>query len=256
MWKNSNTSGSERDLIANHRKNINNINTFVTDQHWNLSINLLSINRQSLQRIFQWKFLYELQSKNIGSVIELGVHYGATLSTLINLRGIVEPYNLQRKIIGIDTFEGFVSVGEKDKGTHDWVNGDYSVSGFNYEKHLEQVLSYHEMNCPLSHVKKFEILKGDAPFVLSKYLTENTHTIFSMVIFDMDVYQPTKECLLLIKKHCHANTIIVFDEINCSSFPGETLALTEECNILSSNLNKVDGCPYTTWAYAGQLFST
>ena len=61
-----------------------------------------------------------------GIIIECGVHYGASLSILSNLRGIYEPYNFSRKIVGFDTFEGFVGSNKlKDGDLAD--EGDYSV---------------------------------------------------------------------------------------------------------------------------------
>ena len=39
--------------------------------------------------------------------MEFGVRWGQNLITLNNLRGIYEPFNHSRKIIGFDTFEGF-----------------------------------------------------------------------------------------------------------------------------------------------------
>ncbi len=35
------------------------------------------------------------------------MRYRASLAILSNFRGIYEPYNFSRKIIGFDTFEGF-----------------------------------------------------------------------------------------------------------------------------------------------------
>ena len=43
------------------------------------------------------------------------------------------------------------------------------------------------------------MIKGDASKTVKKYLNDNIQTIISLAIFDMDVYQPTKEILLTIK---------------------------------------------------------
>ena len=48
-----------------------------------------------------------------------------------------------------------------------------------------------------------------------------------MAYFDFDIYEPTKECLKLIKDHITKGTIIGIDELNTSDFPGETVALKE-----------------------------
>ena len=60
--------------------------------------------------------------------MEFGVRWGQNLVTLSNLRGIYEPFNYSRKIIGFDTFEGFPSVHEKD-GTHQSIEkGAFNVT--------------------------------------------------------------------------------------------------------------------------------
>src|SRR4051812_17790685 len=66
--------------------------------------------RQLLSRIM---FMHEMYQKIIhvqGVVIELGVRWGQNLALFENFRGMYEPHNYTRKIIGFDTFEGFPSV--------------------------------------------------------------------------------------------------------------------------------------------------
>ena len=51
-------------------------------------------------------FFYELYKKILdihGVIMEFGCRWGTNLSTLIALRGYLEPYNHNRTIIGFDT---------------------------------------------------------------------------------------------------------------------------------------------------------
>ena len=68
----------------------------------------------TIQRILNLAWIYELQIKSSGCVMEFGVHYGSSLAQLINLRSIFEPYNYSRHIYGFDTFDGFTNVSNKD----------------------------------------------------------------------------------------------------------------------------------------------
>jgi len=170
--------------------------------------------------------MYELYKKCLethGIVIELGVRWGHNLALFSNFRGMLEPFNYNRKIVGFDTFAGFPAVNEADNKMK---AGDYSVTK-GYEEYLKQILDFHESESPISHLKKFEVIKGDAGITLKKYLEENPHTIISLAYFDMDIYQPTKECLELIKSHLTKGSIIGFDELNYHECPGETIALKE-----------------------------
>src|SRR3989344_8295720 len=96
----------------------------------------LFVNRRTLSRIL---FMYELYQKSLethGIVIELGVRWGHNLALFSNFRGMLEPFNYNRKIVGFDTFEGFPMVSEND---HQMKAGDYSVTP-GYEEYLKQIL--------------------------------------------------------------------------------------------------------------------
>ena len=186
----------------------------------------LFLNRQSLSRIM---FMNELYSQIVpvhGVVMEFGVRWGQNLALFSSFRGMYEPFNYNRKIIGFDTFSGFPFVSPQD-GTDPVVTaGAYGVSK-NYEDYLETVLTYHEKESPLSHIKKHELVKGDATITLKKYLADHPETIIALAYFDFDLYEPTKQCLTLIKDHLTKGSVIGFDELNWPAFPGETLALKE-----------------------------
>src|SRR3972149_10486773 len=63
----------------------------------------LFLKRQSMSRII---FMYELYKKIIdvhGVIIEFGVRWGQNLALFESFRGMLEPYNYNRKIIGFDS---------------------------------------------------------------------------------------------------------------------------------------------------------
>lgn len=188
----------------------------------------LFINRQLLSRII---FLNEIYQKIInvhGVIMEFGVRWGQNLALFSSFRGMYEPYNYNRKIIGFDTFSGFPQIHEKDGSL--LKVGDYSVSE-NYESYLEYILNYHQMESPISHKKKFELIKGDATKTIDEYLGRHPETIVALAYFDFDIYLPTKKCLESIKERLSKGSIIVFDELNCPEFPGETKAFLEVFNL-------------------------
>lgn len=92
----------------------------------------LFLKRQELSKILFLNHIYQLIKDTHGIMIEFGVRWGQNLVTLSNLRGIYEPFNYGRKLVGFDTFQGFVNVNKKD-GKHKIIkNGAFSVSQ-NYE---------------------------------------------------------------------------------------------------------------------------
>ena len=185
-------------------------------------------NRINLMRIL---FMNELYSKTLnitGDIFEFGCRWGQNLCLFLNMRGIYEPYNMQKKIVGFDTFKGFPSIASKDKKGNKKIT---KLGGFattqNYDVFLNKIMNYHSSESPAGHIKRHEIIKGDASKTIKKYLKKNQQTIISLAYFDMDIYKPTKNCLKAIKPHLTKGSILAFDEPNCKDFPGETIAIRE-----------------------------
>lgn len=189
------------------------------------NLNLFTSKREFSRMLY----LHEIYRKIInvhGIVIEFGVRWGQNLVLFETFRGIYEPFNRNRKIVGFDTFEGFSSISDKD-GTSDIV----SVGSFNvtekYELYLEKLLDLHEQEGVISHIKGYEVIKGDASIKIAEYLSKHPETIISLAYFDMDIYEPTRACLEAINGHLTKGSIVAFDELNDNVYPGETIALKE-----------------------------
>lgn len=186
----------------------------------------LFIKRQDLSRILFIDEIYQRILGVPGIVIEFGVRWGQNLALFESLRGIYEPYNHTRKLVGFDTFTGFPDVSAKDGASDIMTVGSYAVTE-NYHSYLESLLEYHEKESPISHIKKFELVVGDATVEVDRYLERQPETVIALAYFDFDLYEPTKKCLQAIRPHLTRGSIIGFDELNCRDYPGETLAVRE-----------------------------
>lgn len=198
----------------------------------------LYLTRQNLTRILMMNEIYQLILQTPGCIMEFGCRWGQNLALFESLRGIYEPYNSYRKIIGFDTFDGFVNTTEKDKDNQ---NGDYKVTK-DYYNYLYSIMEAHEKESPIGHIKKFEINKGDAVISLENYLKKHPETIIAFAYFDFDIYDPTIKCLELIKKHITKGSVIGFDQLNNSLFPGETQALKESMGLSNIKLQRNNYC--------------
>lgn len=183
-------------------------------------------NRQNLSRFLFLDHIYKQILPIHGVIMEFGVRWGQNLCQLSSLRGMYEPCNFSRKIIGFDTFKGFPKIHPKDGSAEAVAMHAFGVSE-NYEEYLTKVLDYHETESPLPHIKKYELVTGDATETIHKYLEDHPETIISMAFFDFDLYEPTKVCLEAIKPYLTKGSILAFDELNCKDFPGETIAFQE-----------------------------
>jgi hypothetical protein len=186
----------------------------------------LFLDSKSLSRILFMDFLYRRIVDVQGVVMEFGTRWGQNLALFSALRGIYEPFNRHRKIIGFDTFAGFPSIAPQD-GTSNMMKPGHLAVGKGYDQFIAELLSIHEELNPLGHIKKFDLCKGDATEELPRYLEKSPETIVALAYFDFDLYEPTKKCLQIIRPRLTKGSILGFDELNDPDSPGETLALME-----------------------------
>ncbi len=191
----------------------------------NWAIHSLAVmKRNTLARVIYINDVYQKILHVPGVICEFGVQWGSTLATLVNLRALYEPYNQSRMIFGFDTFAGFKDVDVQDgEGV---TAGDFR-SQEKYEEKLDWILSYHQSISAFPEHKKYDLIKGDASSTIKTWMDDNPHAIISLAIFDMDLYRPTKDVLLAIQPRLVKGSLLVFDELNCKFFPGETTAVAE-----------------------------
>jgi len=193
---------------------------------WNYQL-LSYIRRQTLAKVLWWEHLYRQIVDLPGCILEFGVHFGTSLSTLMSLRGLLEPYNYQRDIVGFDTFQGFSSVVESDQaGDLQWTAGDYATPA-GFAEHLSEVLQIQERMSPLAHIRRHELVVGDASVTFPLWLSKHPEQLVAMVILDMDVYEATRDVLTAVQDRMTKGSIVVLDELASKAFPGETQAFME-----------------------------
>ena len=197
------------------------------------------VSRQSITKLLARYEIFKQQLEVNGSVVELGVHRGASLMAWANFSAILEPVNYLRKIIGFDTFEGFPSLSEKDTtGTSEHLE----VGGFKSEENamedLQKAIDLYDGTRYLNHISKVELVKGDISVTLPEYLEQNQHLVVSLLHLDADLYEPTKVALELLIPRMPKGAIIAFDELNMDLFPGETLAAMETLRLPNLRLKR------------------
>ncbi len=194
-----------------------------------------------IKRFLFFDSLYRKQLNTPGVILEFGCRWGQNLAILQCLRAIYEPYNLLRKIVGFDTFSGLSGVTEKDGHADVALEGAYGV-GEDYEKYLDYLLSLKESQSPMPQVPKYSLVKGNAPEKLEEYLRSHPEVIVSFAYFDMDIYEPTVQCLRLLKGRLTKGSVVGFDELNFPEFPGETVALQEAIGLNNVRLRRNRWC--------------
>lgn len=202
----------------------------------------LYLSSKDLSRIIFMIHLYKKALNLQGVIFDFGTRWGQNMALFSALRGIYEPFNRHKKIVGFDTFSGFPSINKKDGKSDLMRKGNISVTRV-YEIYLNNIMKIHEALNPNSHIRKYEICKGDAVIEIERYLKKYPETIVALAYFDFDIYEPTKKCLEAIKPHLVKGSVLAFDELNDHDSPGETAALNE---VFGLNNIKLRRYPYTS----------
>ena len=113
---------------------------------------------------------------------------------------------------------------------------------------MDSILNYHETESPISHIKKYQLIKGDAIKETKIFLEKNPQTIIALAYFDFDLYEPTKIALETFVPRMPKGAIIAFDELDNPLWPGETRAMIEFSLDRRLNIKHFPFDPYIAYA--------
>jgi hypothetical protein len=186
-----------------------------------------------------------------GAFIECGVFMGGGLFTWAQLSAVYEPVNHTRRIIGFDSFRGFPSVSEQDR-PGSLVDPDFKVQEgtlcFEHKDELLKSVHLHDINRPIGHLPKVELVEGDATNTMPKYVDDNPHLVVALLYLDFDIYEPTKVAIETFLPRMPRGAVIAFDELNQRLWPGETLAVLETVGIRNLRIERLPFMPQISFA--------
>ena len=184
-----------------------------------------------------------------GCLVEFGSQWGASVNASLLLKQIYEPWNAGLRILSFSTFgEGFLGADEQDGSAVDV--GDCAVTEYG-ELQLTTVLGSHATSSPIGAEANYEVFTGDACKTFPAYLEKHPELIISHIHFDMDAYAPTRDLLAACIPRMPKGAVLVFDEPNCPSSPGETIGLQETLGLSNLSLRKSQYQPYSSYAVMG-----
>ncbi len=186
-----------------------------------------------------------------GHIIECGVFMGGGLMTWAQLSAIYEPYNHTRRIVGFDTFAGFPSLAEQDTTGADASLSFAKVGGLavhGIEDDIRQAVSLYDLNRPLGHIERVELVKGDAQQTIPAYLEDNKHTVVALLYLDFDLFEPTLAAIRTFLPRMPKGAVLAFDELNQKYWSGETLAVLESAGIRNLRIRRFPFTPQISYA--------
>jgi hypothetical protein len=211
-------SSNEADYLSDREKFINEQDkNFIADNPF------LFGTRLGMQNMLARIELFNMVKNVSGAIVDCGVASGNSLMLYSLLSMVKEPYALNRKIIGFDTFEGFRSLtaDEKEKGLteNDFGNCSYDI--------LKTSRDIYDIDRPLGHMNRVQLIKGDACETIPKYVEDHPELTIAMLYLDFDIYTPTLVALQNLYCLVAKGGIVAFDEFNYENFSGETKAVKD-----------------------------
>ena len=204
------------------------------------------IRRQRLTRLLSLYEIFKLVMPVKGSIIECGVYRGFSLMAWANMSAVLEPTNLTRRIYGFDTFEGFPSIGERDRNAvMTPEKGQLRSSSYN---ELNELIRIYDSNRFLGHINKVKLIRGDVTKTIPEFIENNRHVVVSLLFLDMDLYEPTRSAIEHFFPRMPKGAVIAFDELDNPIWPGETMALLESIGIGKLMLRRIEWDPYISFA--------
>jgi len=201
-------------------------------------------NRVAIQALVTRYELYKMILEVPGDVIECGVYKGNSFAFMAHLSVILEPFAINRRIIGFDTFSGFASI-DIQKDPADVSAKNFSDTSIDI---LQQSLNALDALRPVNKIPRFTLVQGDIVDTLPQFIDTHPWMTCAMLILDTDLYAPTKVALSKVLPLMPKGAIVVFDEYNYQNFPGETQAFRELCVLNKLKVRKLSYESCTAYA--------
>ncbi|GLO32115.1 MULTISPECIES: TylF/MycF/NovP-related O-methyltransferase [Pseudomonas] len=175
--------------------------------------------------------LFKMVQDVPGAIVECGVYKGNSLMLYMHLSMILEPYAINRSIIGFDTFQGFASIDKENDPT------DINETMFSDtdDSILQEMIDTNDLVRPVNRIPRCEIIKGDILETVPAFVKTRPDLVVAMLILDTDLYSSTKVALETFLPYMPKGAIVVLDEVAYRNFPGETAALRDVLD-----LNKIE----------------
>lgn len=207
--------------------------------------------RQSMSGFLAKHILFEKILNVHGNIVECGVFVGGGLFSWAQFSAIHEPYNHGRRITGFDSFSGFPSLSDKDRAGRDDAGDQHKkIGGYSFDglPELQQGIELFDLNRPIGHIPKIELVPGNALATIPAYVQENPHLVVALLYLDFDLYEPTVAALESFLPRMPKGAVIAFDELNQKQWPGETLAVLNEIGIRNLRIERFPFTPAISFA--------
>ena len=176
----------------------------------------------NLARMLAIQEIYLLARRVPGLFLDFGTWKGSNMVLLENLRAIHDHFDNQRKILGFDTFKGYLGFTGGESKDPTLQNGTYALNS-GYAQNLRLLISNHELaNGKLKPIHG--VIEGDAAIELPSVLETEGNPPIALAIFDLNAFEPTRDCLSRSLENMQKGSIVAFWQFLRPELTGERKA--------------------------------
>lgn len=181
------------------------------------------IRRREFPRLLAHWELFKLIKDLPGSVVELGVYFGAGMFSFAKMLETFCPGDRSRKVYGFDTFDGYSGFTSDDGLAQHWVKGSIGEKRSNFDV-ITKLCEINNLDNFIAGVERSVIIRGDVTQTVPTFASQPNGLRISLLYFDTNLYEPTLVGLEHLYPLVVPGGVVAFNAYGIPPWEGEARA--------------------------------
>lgn len=184
------------------------------------------IRRRELPRLLAHWELFKLIKDLPGSVVELGVYFGAGMFSFAKMLETFCPGDRSRKVYGFDTFQGYSCYTNNDGLAQHWVKDSIGDKKSNFEE-ITKLCELNNLDNFIAGVERSVIIRGDVTQTVPTFASQPNGLRIALLYFDTNLYEPTLVGLEHLYPLVVPGGVVAFNAYGIPPWEGEARAFEQ-----------------------------
>ena len=158
-----------------------------------------------------------------GSVVELGVYFGAGMFSFAKMLEQFCPGDRSRKVYGFDTFDGYSGFTNDDGMAENWVNESIGEKRSNFDV-ISKLCELNNLDNLIAGVERSVVIRGDVTETVPTFASRANGLRIALLYFDTNLYEPTLAGLEHLYPLVVPGGVVAFNGYGIPPWEGEARA--------------------------------
>jgi len=183
------------------------------------------IRRREFAQTVAYCHLFEIVKSLPGSIAELGVFLGNGLFTWSKLLETFCPGVRGRKVFGFDSFKGYGDATRAERASIEFIENLHGHTFAASEELVKCLIQINETDNLVMGAERIKLYCGDVKDTIDQMQSENLGVRFSLVMIDMNLFEPTNLALQKMYALVVRGGVIAFRGYGVKPWEGESAAV-------------------------------